>query len=150
MSDSDPTKSTTVLSKSNPFLQRAISAQSKDGADDFTEKEENTGQREFLILVRGMVERVIIKEGQTITLGRFDLKKEAHQIDLTPYGASDRGVSREHAQVHMQDDKVYLTDLASTNGTYLRGERLQANEPVLLQKGNEILFGRLATQIMFR
>ncbi|MEO1287068.1 MAG: FHA domain-containing protein [Chloroflexota bacterium] len=146
MAEYDPKKDTTVLSKDNPLLQRAISAQSKVETDEL----ENAEKREFLLLVRGMVERIEIKEGQVIVLGRFDLSQEKHQVDLTPYGAADRGVSREHAQVHMQDAKIYLTDLGSTNGTYLRGERLAPNEPELLQKGNEILFGRLSAQIMFR
>ena len=137
---------TTVLSKDNPLLQRAINHQSKEGTDELDVSE----AREFLILIRGMVERVEISHGDTVTLGRFDLTDNPNEVDLTPYGAADRGVSREHAKIHMQDDSVYLTDLSSTNGTYLRGERLEPNTPVELHKGNEILFGRLAAQIMFR
>ncbi|MGB7340050.1 MAG: FHA domain-containing protein [Phototrophicaceae bacterium] len=137
---------TTVLSKDNPLLRRAINQQSREDTDELTISE----AREFLILIRGMVERVEIADGGMVTLGRFDLTTNPHEVDLTPYGAADRGVSREHAKIHMQGDNVYLTDLGSTNGTYLRGERLEPNEPVELQKGNEILFGRLAAQIMFR
>lgn len=139
-------KQTTILSSDNPLLQRAINQQSKDGTDKLTANE----TREFLILIRGMVERVEMSEGDVVVFGRFELDSTPHQIDLTPYGAADRGVSREHAQIHIKDDTVYLTDLGSTNGTYLRGERLEARVPSALQKGNEILLGRLSVQVVFR
>jgi len=142
----DEKKKTTVLSRDNPLLQRAINQQSKDDTDNLVAK----GTREFLILIRGMVERVEIGKEDTVIFGRFELNATAHQIDLTPYGAGDRGVSREHAQLHTDGDTVYLTDLGSTNGTYLRGERLEPRTPTALHKGNEILLGRLSIQIVFR
>lgn len=142
----DDKKNTTILSSDNPLLQRAINQQSKDGTDELSADE----TREFLILIRGMVERVEISEGDKVIFGRFDLKATPQQIDLTPYGAGDRGVSREHAQIHIAGDTVYLTDLGSTNGTHLRGERLEPRVATALQKGNEILLGRLSLQVVFR
>jgi len=139
-------KNTTVLSQDNPLLQRAINQQSKDDTGELASKE----TREFLILIRGMVERAEISEGGVIKLGRYDLSSKATEIDLTPYGAADRGVSRHHAQIHMEGDNVYLTDTGSTNGTFLKGERLEPDTPTPLQKGNEILLGRLALQVVFR
>ena len=142
----DDIKKTTILSKDNPLLQRAINHQSKEDTDDLVAKD----TREFLILIRGMVERVEISPGDVVVFGRFELNATAHQIDLSPYGAADRGVSREHAQIHVEGDTVYLTDSGSTNGTYLRGERLEPGKPVALQKGNELLLGRLSIQVMLR
>lgn len=142
----DDAKKTTVLSKDNPLLQRAINQQSKDDTDELASED----SMEFLILIRGMVERAEIKEGDVIKLGRYEVNSKANEIDLTPYGATDRGVSRHHAQIHMEGDKVYITDTGSTNGTFLKGVRLEANTPTTLQKGNEILLGRLAVQVVFR
>lgn len=48
-------------------------------------------------------------------------------------------VSRLHAQVMVQPDGAYLTDLQSSNGTYRNGERLTA--PQALQPGDTLVFG---------
>jgi hypothetical protein len=104
-----------------------------------------------ILVIRGMVERVVMEEGITYHLGRYDLGAKGNdEIDLTPYGAIDRGVSRVHATLHLEGDFLYITDLGSTNGTYLSGNRLEAETPTVVHKGDEVLLGRLAVQIMFR
>jgi pSer/pThr/pTyr-binding forkhead associated (FHA) protein len=50
-------------------------------------------------------------------------------------------VSRYHISFSRRDEKVYVADLESVNGTYVDGERLKANEPYLLQGGEEIQLG---------
>ena len=49
------------------------------------------------------------------------------------------GVSRRHAQIVIRGDGAMLEDLGSTNGTWLRGERLTAAAP--LADGDEIRLG---------
>jgi DNA-binding winged helix-turn-helix (wHTH) protein len=49
------------------------------------------------------------------------------------------GVSRRHAQIVIAGDAATLEDLGSTNGTWLRGERLTAPAP--LADGDEIRLG---------
>jgi pSer/pThr/pTyr-binding forkhead associated (FHA) protein len=49
----------------------------------------------------------------------------------------------------LKGDQIYITDLMSTNGTYLAGQRLKPNEATLLRKGDELLIGRLPIQILF-
>lgn len=109
------------------------------------------GNREIILVIRGMVERVVLKENKPVSLGRSDMKTRfVPDIDLTPYGALDRGVSREHSRLHMDGDHLYITDLDSTNGTFLAGTRLEPHTPTLIRKGDELLLGRLAVQILFR
>jgi hypothetical protein len=137
---------TTVLSRNNPILQRALSNQASGEEGD----EDVSGTREVLLIIRTMTERLTIEENKRYKLGRFDLGPTAEdEIDLTPYGAQDRGVSRIHAEIHIEDGLLYVTDLDSTNGTYLGGNKLMPNEPTPLRKGDELLLGRLAVQIMF-
>jgi hypothetical protein len=146
----DPTKDTAVLSRNNPALRRAISA--AGGDPDAPLNTTTLGDKqEVILLIRGMVERVVMEEGVIYKLGRFEIGTAAEdEIDLTPYGAMDRGVSRVHAQLHLAEGKVYITDLGSTNGTYITGNRLEANTPSVLRKGDELLLGRLAVQVLFR
>ena len=108
-------------------------------------------QRELILVIRGIVERIILPEDQSIVLGRSDARLRYHaDVDLTPYGALDRGVSREHARVYTEGGHLYIVDMNSTNGTFLAGKRLDPNAPTLLRKGDELLLGRLPVQILFR
>ncbi len=56
----------------------------------------------------------------------------------------DPYVSGSHAQIIADEDVFRLTDVGSTNGTLLNGERLGANEPVTLSPGDVILIGGTA------
>ena len=49
-----------------------------------------------------------------------------------------QGVSRLHARISRQEMRYYLEDLNSTNGTYVNGRCLDANETVAIQPGDEI------------
>ena len=48
-------------------------------------------------------------------------------------------VSRRHARILVGPDRVVLEDLASKNGTFVRGQRV--GDPVDLQDGDEIGVG---------
>ena len=112
------------------------------------------GQRELILVIRGMVERVPLPPNGEIILGRLDPKASPYadrpDVDLTPYGALERGVSRLHARLHVEDSQVFLTDLDSTNGTFLADKRLEGDVPTQLKTGTEFLLGRLALQVLFR
>lgn len=56
----------------------------------------------------------------------------------------DSGVSRKHVEFRITDSGVILTDLGSTNGTYVEGHRVDA---ATLVDGNQIVIGR--TPILF-
>ena len=70
----------------------------------------------------------------------FVIGKNKEQAD---YVIEDSSISRLHARFTLRDDIVYLTDLNSTNGSMKNGIRIQPNELVELQAGDEIKFGRV-------
>jgi pSer/pThr/pTyr-binding forkhead associated (FHA) protein len=142
-------KQTAIISSDNPLLRRAINQQTS--SQEMISTSTLRISQEVLLLIRGMVERMEMSEGGIYKLGRFEFSSpNVRTVDLTPYGAADRGVSREHAQLHLEGEKLYITDLGSTNGTYVRATRLNPNEATLLSKGEEILLGRLSIQVVFR
>lgn len=49
-------------------------------------------------------------------------------------------VSRMHAQIDQFNDRYYLYDLSSSNGTYLNGDKLESDEREL-SPGDEVCFG---------
>lgn len=77
-----------------------------------------------------------------IELQRFPytVGKMAGYVDLV---LPDESVSRIHARFDKQGDAVLLTDLNSTNGTFKNGLRMQPQETVEIEPGDEIRFGKL-------
>ena len=59
------------------------------------------------------------------------------------YVLSDDSISRIHARFDKQGDKVMLTDMNSTNGTFKNGLRMQPQETVEIEPGDEVRFGNL-------
>lgn len=59
------------------------------------------------------------------------------------YVLLDDSVSRIHARFDKQGDKIMITDMNSTNGTYKNGLRMQPYETVEIEQGDEIRFGSL-------
>ena len=83
-------------------------------------------------------------------------KKNKKHIELThfPYTVgkmagcvdcvlTDDSVSRIHARFEKVGDVIQLTDMNSTNGTYRNGLRMQPQETVEIEPGDEIRFGNL-------
>ncbi len=66
--------------------------------------------------------------------------KMAGSVDMV---IKDNTISRIHARITRQKDGVYVTDMNSTNGTFKNGLRLNPNETVLIEHGDELRFGRL-------
>lgn len=77
-----------------------------------------------------------------IDLSRLPLTagKLAGSVDIV---ISDQSVSRRHVKFAREDNKVYMTDLNSTNGTFKNGLRLEPNTSVVLEPGDEIRLGKL-------
>lgn len=70
----------------------------------------------------------------------FTIGKMAGCVDCV---IMDDSISRLHARIEKQDEKVLLTDMNSTNGTYKNGLRMEPSETVELEPGDEIRFGKL-------
>jgi pSer/pThr/pTyr-binding forkhead associated (FHA) protein len=85
-----------------------------------------------------------------IILGRQEtggLKRE--DVDLEPYRARERGVSRRHARIYAAEGQLYIEDLKSSNGTLLNGEALDPLTPYRLRDGDELVLGRMMVWINF-
>lgn len=95
---------------------------------------------------------------------RKDEKSEYHLIPLNPDQAQEillqrgrtilgrrradcdvvisvMGVSRKHAAIDVVEGRVYVTDLSSTNGTYVEDKKMPPNATWEIRHGNRIRFG---------
>jgi len=70
-------------------------------------------------------------------------------IDLSDYNAVESGISRQHAVLTHTKSGFTLTDLGSTNGTYVERQRLAAHVPAPLKNRALIRLGTLAMQVFF-
>ena len=85
------------------------------------------------------------------TLGRLSEGQPIMpDIDLTPYQAYASGVSRLHAVVKRDAERVLVMDLGSSNGTYLNGRRLNPHMEESLNHGDIVALGKLKIQILLR
>ena len=87
-----------------------------------------------------------------IVIGRGDPVANFYpDLDLTPYGGQEGGVSRRHAAVLRDDEHqaLYLEDLGSTNGTRINGFLLESHRRYRLCDGDEIELGRVRVTLRF-
>jgi len=87
-----------------------------------------------LVRVDG-TERFDLIPGRTYVVGR------GATSDIALY---DPTISRRHAEVSVEDDGVTVTDLDSSNGTFLRGERVGR---AVLRPGDSITFGKVVCRL---
>ena len=98
----------------------------------------------------GRLPYIFLPTGRRSVLGRGDTRSpQQPDVDLSLYGAVEHGVSRLHAAIDCGSDAATLTDLGSSNGTFLNSERLAANQSYILRDRDEIRLGRLTIHILF-
>ncbi len=101
--------------------------------------------------IRDSQEPLRISPNNRVILGRYDGGNAPKpDLDLTPHGALEKGVSRIHAAIYRTDDTLTLIDMGSSNGTLLNGHRLVRDQPRVLRDGDEIRLGKLVAHIYFK
>lgn len=122
------------------------------GGDVFTDTMQlvlkiNLGHRdEMVILNPGGV-------GAEMLLGR-EIPKVSTTIpyvDFANYEGYLKGVSRAHARLSITPDHyLTITDLSSSNGTFVNGFRLPAHTPHNLRDSDLVQLGKLEMKVFFR
>jgi len=106
---------------------------------------------QIIIHIRDAPEPVILSLENELLVGRKDPSSGiSPELDLTPFGALEKGVSRVHVALRRGEEVLSLVDLDSANGTYLNGQRLAPHQPRLLRDGDEIRLGKLVMHIYFK
>lgn len=80
------------------------------------------------------------KKHITLTQFPFSIGKMPGCVDCV---LTDSSISRLHARIEKKGEKVFLTDMNSTNGTYKNGLRMEPSSTVEIEPGDEIRFGKL-------
>ncbi len=96
-------------------------------------------------------ETIVLDVDDEVVLGRTHDEPgiPVPDVDLTPFGALEQGVSRNHLTLTRDHDTIVVTDLGSANSTYLNGQRLMPYEPRILRDNDELRLGRLVIRVAF-
>jgi pSer/pThr/pTyr-binding forkhead associated (FHA) protein len=96
--------------------------------------------------------QIVNLTGQTeFTLGRTSEGQPIlPDVDLSAYEAYSKGVSRLHAALKIHNQRVVITDLGSSNGTRVNGQKIVPHVDYPLSHGDMIALGKFAIQILIR
>ncbi len=107
-----------------------------------------SGTSNLTVVMTATGRHVPLPPGGEAVLGRLDATRGVFpDVDLTPDGGLEGGVSRRHARVHQQKSQFFIEDLGSANGTFLNGQRLTPYLPHPLRDGDEVQLGRVRLRI---
>lgn len=79
-----------------------------------------------------------------LLVGRLDeVSGIEPEVDLTPHGGLDGGVSRRHARLFYEGNAWFVMDLDSTNGTFVNGKEVAPKTRVPLHDGDKVTFAEV-------
>ncbi len=95
-------------------------------------------------------EPIMIEVRQEITLGRRVANSGIQPgLDLSAYGAYERGVSRVHACIRRTEAGLMVVDEGSSNGTWVNGTLLAPHSSRVLTSGDQFWLARLRLEAYF-
>ncbi len=94
---------------------------------------------------------VDLGESQELIIGRTAQDSVIEpDIDLVNYDAQKLGVSRVHLTLKRHENNITISDMGSSNFTYLNGERVYPQEVRVLRDGDELRLGKLVMRVAFQ
>jgi pSer/pThr/pTyr-binding forkhead associated (FHA) protein len=90
-----------------------------------------------------------LAERNEFTLGRaIEGQPILPDVDLSPFDAFTLGVSRLHSALRIVNGEVVITDLGSSNGTRVNGQKIVPHVDYPVSHGDVIALGKLKIQIL--
>jgi len=101
---------------------------------------EPTEKRPCLVMIRGdFIGQVYELTGDVTTIGRSD------GVDLV---VSDSSISRKHATITREEKGFFLSDLGSTNGSFVNKESV--DKPLPLAEGDKVALGHVVFKFTYQ
>lgn len=105
----------------------------------------------FLLYYPEQEEVIPIPEQSEFTIGRIvEGQVITPDVDLNPYEAYDKGVSRLHVTIRInpENNKIHVIDLGSANGSSVNGFEIPANSEVPLNHGDVLSLGKFNMRVI--
>lgn len=109
--------------------------------------------------IEGVISLHLMESGQILSLpsqSDFTVGRSTEgqpilpDVDLTNFDAFSQGVSRLHAALRVANQKLFVIDLGSSNGTRVNGQKILPHIEYPLNHGDILALGKLKIQILFR
>jgi len=91
-----------------------------------------------------------VRVDSDFVIGRKTDGAPAGLLDLTPLEGYIMGVSKQHVRIQDLGKYYQITDLGSSNGTWVNEERLIPNQPAFLPNAARVQLGRMPLYIIYR
>lgn len=104
---------------------------------------------EVMFIIAGHSDPVIVtmpSKAREILIGRGVRGETPPNLDLAAYSEAAHSISRRHARLDFSGEHATITDLGSTNGSWLNENRLTPHTPRALHNGDLV---RVGQQFMF-
>jgi pSer/pThr/pTyr-binding forkhead associated (FHA) protein len=121
--------------------------------DDYDDDDDNTIQlnlKDMMPTIRVVVvdknATIVLPRKPEVIVGRT-FGNSIADVDLEPYEASGAGISRRHARILQQGDRIMIEDLNSLNGTFVNDTQLKPGRPVKIQNGDYIRLSHMKLKL---
>jgi hypothetical protein len=106
-------------------------------------------QRPIIFEIDGVT--MVLPLSNTLVIGRLsELPGDPRpDVNLNAFDAKELGVSRQHARIMRRRELIYVSDLGSSNGTFLNGRPITGNYERILRNGDELRLGHLKVKVRF-
>lgn len=108
-------------------------------------------ERDFLLYHPETEEALDLPVQNEFSIGRLvEGQVIAPDVDLNKYEAFHLGVSRLHATIRIdpQQNKVFVIDQGSANGTYVNGYEIPANSETPINHGDVLTLGKFNLKVI--
>lgn len=90
-----------------------------------------------------------LNDRKEFTLGRaVEGQSLIPDVDLSPYDAFSQGVSRMHVTLRIVNGAVYVSDMDSSNGTRLNGQKIIPHVEYSVNHGDLVTLGKMKIQVL--
>lgn len=107
-----------------------------DGKEGLNHEKEKPAADMTIAIAKAYLLRMDTRQKEIITKSPFIIGKNSE----CDFCLDSSYISRKHAQILCKGNRFYLTDLNSTNHTYLAGDRLEPYAETILYSGCEVSF----------
>jgi pSer/pThr/pTyr-binding forkhead associated (FHA) protein len=91
-----------------------------------------------------------VRQDKDFIIGRKADSSPNGLLDLSPLEGYIMGVSKQHVRIQGVENGYQITDLGSTNGTWVNDVRLTANQPAILPNAARVRMGRIELYFIYR
>lgn len=129
------------------FLKKIV----KEKTDPYLKKEDNSSGGKTILLKRQSAGLKLIPENAKqpeILVSKNNLVLGRHKKSVDVY-LKDSSIGKYHAELIFDNDKYYVRDLNSLNGSYLNGEKISSYETKEIRHNDQIAFANINYRVKY-